>query len=122
MDPHNAAARMLVDHGAGIVVSHAERERLAGVLRDLLDDPSRLADMGAAARSLAERSFDIATIADRFEAVLSEIPSARHRDAPRAAPRHRDPARAHRDGAQVARTAVVRVTDPAPIANSRHEG
>ncbi len=50
---HNA--RVLAAAGAAIVVEERDldRERLRGILRDLLADPARLRAMGAAARQLA---------------------------------------------------------------------
>lgn len=70
MDPGNAAARMISDSGAGIVLSHSEADRAPAVVRHLLDDPARRERMGAAARALAEQTFDITEIADRFEEVI----------------------------------------------------
>jgi colanic acid biosynthesis glycosyl transferase WcaI len=73
MDPDNPAARLITDHGAGVVVGSADDSQVAAALRLLLDDPAGRARMGRAARSLAEGLFDIERIADRFESVIQEV-------------------------------------------------
>jgi glycosyltransferase involved in cell wall biosynthesis len=70
MDPGNAAAKMLSEYGAGIVADPGERADVPRLVRGLLDDPARRAEMGSSAREAAERLFDISRITDRFEAVL----------------------------------------------------
>jgi colanic acid biosynthesis glycosyl transferase WcaI len=81
LDPGNAAARMLTDHGAGLVVGPDERDRIPELIRDLLDDRERRARMGSAARALAEQSFDIHKIAGEFERVLLMVELAATGDA-----------------------------------------
>ncbi|MCU1616142.1 MAG: glycosyltransferase WbuB [Frankiales bacterium] len=70
MDPANAAASMLAEHGAGLVADPGKRSDVPRLLRDLLDDPDARAAMASSARQTAERLFDIGRITDRFEAVL----------------------------------------------------
>jgi len=70
MDADNAAAKLLTEHGAGLVMRHDEAQRLETALRGLLDDPSRMAEMGRSARRLAERLFDIEKITSQFEDVI----------------------------------------------------
>jgi len=70
MDPGNAAAGLLRENGAGLVVGHDEKHRLQSVLRVLLDDTDRIDAMRRSARALAERLFDIERIADRFDRVI----------------------------------------------------
>ena len=72
MEPANAAAVMVRAGGAGIVVAHEDVAVLPGLLRSLLDDPAERARLGTGARLLAERTFDRAAVADRFEAVLEK--------------------------------------------------
>ncbi len=74
-------ARALADGGAARLVLSAEatRERLASTLSELLADPSRLAAMGAAARSLA-RPDAVAAIADEIEALAAGSEQAERRN------------------------------------------
>jgi glycosyltransferase involved in cell wall biosynthesis len=70
MDRANAVAATLVEQGAGLVQDIGNHEQLAQRIRQLLDDPGRAAQMGAAARRYAEETFDIARIGDAFEALV----------------------------------------------------
>lgn len=66
----NLAARTVLAAGAGIVAAPGDRAGLiAAVERLLADEPARAAH-GGNARAYAEREFDIARIADRFEGIL----------------------------------------------------
>jgi colanic acid biosynthesis glycosyl transferase WcaI len=66
----NLAARLIVDNGAGLVVSPLESSALAAACIDLLAREDDRREMGRRARGYAESAFDISRIADRFEAVL----------------------------------------------------
>jgi len=79
MDPSNSAAALLRDHDAGVVVGHDAIATLPVRLRALLDDPRERVRLGRRARDLAERTFDKAAVADRFEKVLSRALAARSR-------------------------------------------
>jgi colanic acid biosynthesis glycosyl transferase WcaI len=68
--PENLAARIVREHGAGMVVSPSDRAEIEQVLARLIATPSERAAMGARARGYAERAFDLSAIADRFEDVL----------------------------------------------------
>ncbi len=66
----NLAARTVLDAKAGLVSEPHDSEGFIANLKVLLDDPAMRARMGADARRYAERAFDIAPIALRFEALL----------------------------------------------------
>jgi glycosyltransferase involved in cell wall biosynthesis len=70
MPRQNLAAKLIVNHGAGVVV---EPNDLAGFCRSaakMLADPEGCARSGAAARHYAEANFDIDQITDRFQATF----------------------------------------------------
>jgi glycosyltransferase involved in cell wall biosynthesis len=73
MPPENEAAATLLTSGAGVVVSPEDHGRAVTRLLDLLAAHDRRAEMGAAGRRYAEETFDIASIAARFESVLGEV-------------------------------------------------
>lgn len=68
-----ANARVVADAGGGVLLDDADcdADRLAAVLDPLLDDPDRLARMGAAARSLGQPS-----AAERLAALTEEVAGA----------------------------------------------
>jgi colanic acid biosynthesis glycosyl transferase WcaI len=72
MPVENEAADTLVTSGGGVVVPPEDREEAITRLLDLLEAPEKRANMGAAGRRYAEETFDIASIAARFESVLNE--------------------------------------------------
>ncbi|MFW5680305.1 MAG: glycosyltransferase [Pseudomonadota bacterium] len=73
----NLAARTVVRERAGEVVDPTDSEAFgAGALR-LLADPQGAETMGTNGRRYAEQAFDIACIADRFEALWAARPLAR---------------------------------------------
>jgi glycosyltransferase involved in cell wall biosynthesis len=72
MPVENEAADTLLSSGAGVVVSPEDREEAITRLLDLLEASEKRANMGAAGRRYAEETFDIASIAERFESVLNE--------------------------------------------------
>ncbi|MCA9237226.1 MAG: glycosyltransferase family 4 protein [Planctomycetales bacterium] len=70
MPSENLAARILADHGAGVVSPPDDLAGFRRLAEQLLDAPEKLPAMGAAARQYAEEHFDIAAITDRFEKIL----------------------------------------------------
>jgi glycosyltransferase involved in cell wall biosynthesis len=67
----NAAARLIIRTGAGLVVEPGDNVGLVAAARQLLADPQAMASRGAAGRAYAEQAFDIVPIADRFETTLA---------------------------------------------------
>jgi glycosyltransferase involved in cell wall biosynthesis len=68
----NLASRIVARAGAGLVAAPGDLPGFLAAAETLLAEPERRAAAGAAARAYAERTFDIAAIAGRFEAVLAE--------------------------------------------------
>lgn len=65
------AAEAVTDGETGVVVADpTDVGAVAGVLSELLDDPSRRAEMGRAARRRAEREFAYDVLAARLQSVL----------------------------------------------------
>jgi colanic acid biosynthesis glycosyl transferase WcaI len=75
----NLATRIVARAGAGLVTAPDDVAGFVAAAEALIDQPERRAAAGAAARRYAERSFDIETIASRFEAVLAAAAGARKR-------------------------------------------
>jgi glycosyltransferase involved in cell wall biosynthesis len=71
IEPANAAAALLTENKAGVVVPPEQVDELPAAVRFILDDSAVAGRLAANARALAERTFDIDDIADRFEAVLT---------------------------------------------------
>jgi glycosyltransferase involved in cell wall biosynthesis len=69
----NLAARVIERSGAGIVVPPRDPRALVAAAEELLVDSGRRAELGRAARSYAETTFDLDRIADRFEEVLERV-------------------------------------------------
>jgi colanic acid biosynthesis glycosyl transferase WcaI len=65
----NLASRTLLRAGAGRVVPPDDVKAFVKTIEALLGDRLAAKEMGRRARTYAERSFEIATIADRFEAL-----------------------------------------------------
>jgi len=70
MPAENLAARMVRDHGLGIVVAPNDTQGLLAAADRLLADDSERARLGANAAAYAARHFDMARIGDAFERVL----------------------------------------------------
>ena len=68
----NLAARIVTRSGAGLVVDPDDREGFVRSARELLLDPEGALKLADSGRAYAVSMFDIAKIADRFEAVLFE--------------------------------------------------
>lgn len=69
----NPAAEIIRRHRAGIVSDVGDRDGFVKAVRKLIADPELAADMGTRGRAYAEERFDIRTIADRFEAILTDV-------------------------------------------------
>ena len=67
----NLAARIVTRTDAGVVVEPEDREATRTALLELVGDPKRRAAMGLRARAYAERTFEIESVTDRFEAILT---------------------------------------------------
>ena len=66
----NLAARIVAEHGAGLVVEPNDLAGFCASARQLAESPSLRDQSGRAARQFAETHFDIERICDRFEAIL----------------------------------------------------
>ena len=77
----NLAAAVVRASGAGVVVDPDDEDGVVAAARRLVDGDDRVA-LGRAARTYAERTFDIAAVGGRFEEVLmtaagtTQVPSA----------------------------------------------
>jgi putative colanic acid biosynthesis glycosyltransferase WcaI len=69
----NLAARVVARSGGGIVVPPRDARALVAAAEELLADSERRAELGRAARSYAEATFDLDGITDRFEEVLERV-------------------------------------------------
>lgn len=69
--PENLAARLILDHQAGFVAPPGEETQLIEQARALAADPALRERMGDNGRAYAATAFDIAAIADRFEAIFA---------------------------------------------------
>jgi glycosyltransferase involved in cell wall biosynthesis len=79
----NLAARIIQRNGSGVVVDPGDDEAFIGAAMELLDDAERRCAMGARARAYAESAFDITTITERFERILTAArPSVARNHAP----------------------------------------
>ncbi|MBV9836148.1 MAG: glycosyltransferase family 4 protein [Alphaproteobacteria bacterium] len=72
MPAENLAARTIVAHEAGIVVSPQDAPGFAAAAARLHDAPGTRTTQGCNARRYAEATFDIHRITDRFEAILTK--------------------------------------------------
>jgi glycosyltransferase involved in cell wall biosynthesis len=67
----NLAARMIRGESAGLTVPPSGTAAFLDAAARLMNEPETAAAMAARARAYAEANFNIATIGDRFEAILS---------------------------------------------------
>lgn len=79
----NLASRIIVEAGAGVVVEPGDLTELDEAVARLLGDPTARAEMGARARAYAERTFELSSIADRFEVTLHAATAHANRRIPR---------------------------------------
>lgn len=68
--PNNLAARIVERAGAGLVIKADDQGAFLQAARRLRQDASARNLFGQAGRQYAERTFDIETVADRFEAAI----------------------------------------------------
>lgn len=78
--PENLAARTVRQAAAGKVVAPSDRMGFVGAAQALERDRETAARMGKAGRAYAEKAFDIAAIADRFENILATRALAENSD------------------------------------------
>jgi colanic acid biosynthesis glycosyl transferase WcaI len=71
----NLAAKVVAASGAGVVVEPDDGVGLVEGARRLLEDAELRASLGGSAREYAERTFDITSIGDRFEEVITSAVS-----------------------------------------------
>jgi putative colanic acid biosynthesis glycosyltransferase WcaI len=71
----NLAARVVRLSKGGIVVDPHEVDEFIAAGHSLLADPELRSRLGTSARAYAERTFDIASIGDRFEEILESVVS-----------------------------------------------
>jgi glycosyltransferase involved in cell wall biosynthesis len=57
-----------------VVVAPGDSRRLAGVLRELKDNPAEVVKMGQAARAAYEQHYSLAEVATRYGALFTEFP------------------------------------------------
>jgi glycosyltransferase involved in cell wall biosynthesis len=69
----NVAARVVARSGGGIVVPPRDTRAFVAAAQELSADSERRAELGRAARSYAEATFDLDGITDRFEEVLERV-------------------------------------------------
>lgn len=69
----NLATHLIESNGAGRVVPPTDSRPFADAARAIAADAAAREIMGHAARAYAERTFDIATITDRFEAIFNQL-------------------------------------------------
>ncbi len=68
--PDNLAARIVARAGAGLLVEPGDADAFVAAARRLRADPALRRRLGERARAHAEAHFDIARVADRFEAAF----------------------------------------------------
>lgn len=78
----NAAARAIIDNGAGMVRPPGNAAAAGVALERLMAEGALRERMGVAGRRYAEANFDVSEVATRFEAVIASAANRdRHRDA-----------------------------------------
>ena len=73
----NLAAHIIEGQGSGLVVSPESHEAFVAAGRKLVENAELCASMGVAARDYARETFDIGTIAGRFEEIVRRAVAAR---------------------------------------------
>jgi glycosyltransferase involved in cell wall biosynthesis len=73
MEANAEVASIAREHAVGFVVRPGDVDELTRTIRDSVDAPERLAQMGARARRLAEQSFDRNKVTSRFGSVLTSV-------------------------------------------------
>jgi len=75
--PANLAARIVTREGAGFAADPGDRAGFLAAAKRLAGEPATRAAMGAKALDYAAKTFDIAAIATRFEAILASAAQRR---------------------------------------------
>jgi glycosyltransferase involved in cell wall biosynthesis len=70
--PENLAARIVLREGAGLAAAPGDRPAFLAAAKRLAEDADLREAMGAKALDYAAKTFDIAAIAGRFEAILQQ--------------------------------------------------
>ena len=73
MEANAEVASIAREHAVGFVVRPGDVDALTRTIRESVDAPERLAQMGARARRLAEQSFDRNKVTSRFGSVLTSV-------------------------------------------------
>lgn len=73
MPPDNLGARTIEGAQAGVVIAPGDHEQFSQAASRLRGAPAERYRMGRSGRAHAERSFDIATITDRFEQLIQRV-------------------------------------------------
>lgn len=73
MPDDNLATDIIRRAGAGVVVDVHDVAGFVAAARALIDDPDTRRQMGLAARTYAEKAFDIVSIADQFDEIIGGI-------------------------------------------------
>jgi glycosyltransferase involved in cell wall biosynthesis len=69
----NPSARIVDDHGCGLVCSPKDVDQLIANATQLYEDKALAAEMGKKSRRYAEETFNCAAITDRFEHIFTKI-------------------------------------------------
>jgi glycosyltransferase involved in cell wall biosynthesis len=69
----NSAAKSVADSGGSRVVPPADADAMAAAVLAFVDDQQLRQQAGERARAYAERTFEISSIADRFERLLQRL-------------------------------------------------
>ncbi len=72
-EDHSELARVVTEHDLGWVVPPDDGAAIARAVLEARSDPKRLADMGARARSAAERDYAYERIVERYQALIEEM-------------------------------------------------
>lgn len=73
MPEENLASRNIVSNGSGLVVDPGDDQAFVEAARSLVDDPEGRVVMGRAARTYAEKTFDIDDITTRFAVLIRAV-------------------------------------------------
>jgi colanic acid biosynthesis glycosyl transferase WcaI len=79
IDLDSEIPRLLAESRAGIAVAPGDARTLVAALSELLDDPARLAAMGADGRQWAEREASPSAVGAAYDALLGRVAAGRRR-------------------------------------------
>ena len=77
IDPGTAIPRLLEDVGAGLAVAPDDPDAFTAAIAELVADPARAAAMGAAGRRWVLAAASAASVAERYEALVTTLGSQR---------------------------------------------